>query len=334
MNLRYVYKLGTDEIEDDPLLKLNEKGEGPLYSMMEYVVPGLEKLNKNGQNLIQRWRAIREQPNSETKVFAAYICNENNEIISIATGIIIDRHNVEDKEDKHLIRFLNTATLPQYRQQGFLSAVIAETVETVMADAKQKYDEDQINLYQFDASLTTKVNSKYITKDGRAVKPEDVATGEIKEDELLDKDLVKQIILEAHANIANSAGENVIEKLYNAIAAQDTDEAKAINRAFVNSNLWSESTSLKLARKFLEALQELAEMGLEVGKDTGNINIAPRAPYCQELMKLCQDVKQSFYTQQTAQDLVAATTSAAITSVTRLMSEKQLSEEKPNFSKL
>ena len=103
-----VFVLGTRNMLENKHLKLDEKGEGQLHFMHEFVVPGLAKLDGSGKNLIQRW-ADREAKNGYQ--YFAYYQHEGDQIKSIITGVVYKDGNMA---------VMNTATLPELRKQGFI----------------------------------------------------------------------------------------------------------------------------------------------------------------------------------------------------------------------
>jgi len=112
--LQYDVVKGVEAMKQHELLS-SEKGK-QLFEMHEITVPGLA-FEAGGKNLEQRWEA-RDRDNGAGRFVA--LIHDDKKVISMTSGI--------EYEDGNAI-FLNTATRPQYRKQGFLEKAIAGYVE-------------------------------------------------------------------------------------------------------------------------------------------------------------------------------------------------------------
>ncbi|MBL0725824.1 MAG: hypothetical protein JJW01_02615 [Alphaproteobacteria bacterium] len=112
IGLTFNFILGAENIKQNPMLSSIQGGQ--LFKMHKFVAPSLAFQTSEGY-LEDRW--AKRGPAVSGEYFVAYL-SKDGEVKSIVSGI-------KKEKDLHI---MNTATLPELRQKGYLKAVLYNLV--------------------------------------------------------------------------------------------------------------------------------------------------------------------------------------------------------------
>jgi hypothetical protein len=266
MPLKFCFVRGAENIGKDERLKSGPDGSGQLYSMHEYVVPTLLRL-VGKKNLEQRW-ADREVTNNY-EYYAGYLYDdETGEVKSIVSGTITKDETTKDET----MRFTNTATSPDLRKDGFLTATIAQLI--------LHCNENRI-VNKFDATVSSQI------------KAEGGFAG-------LDFAQIKDAVAAINSRQTESSPENT--RLYGERIGKLMTSAEETSPiiygtlkadSFGADGFWN-LPKFQMLRGLVEKAPGDLRMILEVGSDSKTVTFVPKVELTRELVGFCEDLLTSF----------------------------------------
>ncbi len=222
---------------------MDENGKEQLHSLHELVVRGLPSII-DGKNLVQKWRD--REIGGGYNYYCAYLHDESGKVVSIVSGVLIS---------EGVARIINTATLPDYRNQGLIKSIIGNLIE------RQK----EIGFGKIDMVLSS------------SVKPEEVGFGN-KMDEF--KGIVSRANEIAGREVSDTdLGEfgqygAAFSRIMRGLYFSDTTEGRVVFKGFKNGQFWQKD-NFNIVNGFFDKVPGLGKVNLEVGLNTGNINFVP-----------------------------------------------------------